>query len=387
MMQRIRTQNHIDAMAALGWHEPGIHMISGQRVLVTKGCELIKALPGAFPIINEILHNMLGSEQLRYFLGWFKMSVCGLYGGRKLYGQAVVFCGPANSGKSLVQNLIITPILGGKSARPFSWLSGETQFNSELFEAVHLLIEDEYYLGDSKSRKAFGAALKKLTANTEQKLHRKGYPAYTVKPFWRVSISLNDEPHNLAVLPELDPSLEDKIHIFLCEKHPIPIVSSGKGSEKLREAITEELPHFLHYLLHEHNIEEEISCDRYGVKAFVHAEIKENLEDIDSAGFVYEILESLYRGKRLEKKLSEILADIENSSAPRSTSRAIYSQNHLASCLRKLEKHPKYAGHVCYKRTETKRVWILNIPESGSAMSEQHAAFMLSMKGKVDETH
>jgi hypothetical protein len=87
-----------------------------------------------------------------------------------------------------------------------------------------------------------------------------------------------------------------------------------------------------------------------------------NGEDIDSAGFVYEILETLYQGKRVEKKLSQILNDIDNCGPPRSVSRVVYSQNTLASCLRKIEKHPKYAGHVSYKRTETKRVWILNIP-------------------------
>jgi hypothetical protein len=122
---------------------------AGQRVLVLRGRELLEAVPGEWTPTRSILTNMFGEEQLPYFLSWIKLAVAGLYGPReeRLYGQAVVLCGPPSCGKSLVQNRIITPLLGGRSASPLEWLTGQTSFNSELFEAVHLIIEDEYYLG------------------------------------------------------------------------------------------------------------------------------------------------------------------------------------------------------------------------------------------------
>jgi hypothetical protein len=35
-----------------------------------------------------------------------------------------------------------------------------------------------------------------------------------LKPFWRLSITLNDEPENLLILPPLDESLGDKIMLL-----------------------------------------------------------------------------------------------------------------------------------------------------------------------------
>ena len=47
-----------------------------------------------------------------------------------------------DSGKSRLQNLI-TPLLGGRVANPYHYMTGKSNFNSELFGAEHLMIEDE----------------------------------------------------------------------------------------------------------------------------------------------------------------------------------------------------------------------------------------------------
>jgi hypothetical protein len=57
-------------------------------------------------------------------------------------GQAVIFAGPPNAGKNLVQDLI-TAILWERVARPYQWIIERTNFNASLFEAEHLMIADE----------------------------------------------------------------------------------------------------------------------------------------------------------------------------------------------------------------------------------------------------
>jgi hypothetical protein len=89
-----------------------------------------------------------------------------------------------------------------------------------------------------------------------------------------MSISLNDEPENLQVLPPLDPSLMDKLIILRCVRQTLPW--PGPEIEVLREIIDTELPAFAHYLdgltVPEHLVE-----PRCGLKAYQHPAILEEL--------------------------------------------------------------------------------------------------------------
>lgn len=60
---------------------------------------------------------------------------------------------------------------------------------------------------DFRSRRNLRSHLKQMTVNEAQRLHAKNRDAIMVKPFWRLSISLNDEPEDLHVLPTIDAGL------------------------------------------------------------------------------------------------------------------------------------------------------------------------------------
>lgn len=352
-LERIQREDSVDAVASLGWETTGIKDIEGQKILVYRGCTLTEAVPGLWPTIKTVLDNLLGPEQLPYFLGWLSSAVRGLYNkGPRMYGQAVVFCGPSGCGKSLVQDHVITPVLGGKCGLPFDWLSGGTTFNSELFQACPLKIEDEYYLGDQGSRKAFGSALKKITANQEHKLHEKGLPAFTTKPYWRLSISLNDEPDNVAVLPNLEPSLEGKLIIFACDKHPMPY----KVGE-LEVVMRAEIPAFLDYLLNHHTIPEALVDARYGVKAYIHTKMREALEDEGIEKTLFEYLETMFRGKLVEHNETSLLMLMEGGEPPRALDWLLKHPPKLRTALRKLCAETEQVKH---KRYSNRRVWQFN---------------------------
>jgi hypothetical protein len=357
ILLRLQEEKALRKVISVGWEEPEVKIINGERTLVMDGCKLLEPKKGNWDTIRTFTNNLQG-EQIDYYKSWQCVAEKGLSGLEKRRpGQALILTGPSGIGKSLLQNRIITPLLGGKYAKPFGWLIGETDFNSELFEACHMLVEDEFHLADIKSRTVFGAALKKLTANQEQRVHRKGFPAYSINTYWRTTISLNDEPHHIAVLPELDPSLEDKLMILQCETHPLPLPSGTP----IESAFERELPAFLYHLLYEYEIPPALRDERFGVKAFVHPNVKADLDDIDAKQTVAEVLDTLYGGKGpQEKRITEILVDISTYNFPHQLVKQLYSLHSMKSSLRKLSRDPEYCDKVQYHRSAKRRWWTLN---------------------------
>jgi hypothetical protein len=288
----IQTNNNIKYAGPLAGHEPGVHRMGVDQILVTEKAILIPPMPGEWTIIREILTNLLGEEQLRYFLGWLKCSLDARYENCHRQAQALVFAGARGSGKSFVQNCIITPLFGGRSGKPYTWMSGQTTFNADFVGTEHLMIEDE--VGDStmKTRRKLGSQLKLVTVNEQVRCEGKYQQAISMTPFWRLSFSINDEPENLAVLPPMDDSLEDKISLFQCHKFPMPHPTTTiQDRKKFRERVTAELPHLIHYLLNEHEIPEELHCPRFGVEHFHNPELLRRLNQLSPEITLLELID------------------------------------------------------------------------------------------------
>jgi hypothetical protein len=188
----------------------------------------------------------------------------------------MAIAGPRNSGKSLLQNLF-TVILGGRVAKPYRYMSGHTDFNGELFGAEHLMVEDEAPSTDLRSRRALGAHIKAFTVNETQSCHVKNRQALTLAPFWRVSISVNDEPENLMILPPIsdseNDSLGDKIILLRANLAEMPMPTETlEQRERFWQILVSELPAFLHFLL-EWELPQGIRHPRYGMKTWHHPEL------------------------------------------------------------------------------------------------------------------
>jgi hypothetical protein len=182
-------------------------------------------------------------------------------------------------GKSLLQNLI-TLILGGRSARPYQFMSGLTPFNSDLFEAEHLMIEDEQASTDIRARRNFGAQLKNITVVDWQRCHAKNRVAISLAPFWRLSVTVNDEPENLMVLPPIDDSIEDKLIILRASKFVMPMPTVTLEQRKVFwQTLVEELPAFL-YDLKQWQIPKSLSSERFGITHFHHPEILQAIDNL-----------------------------------------------------------------------------------------------------------
>lgn len=212
------------------------------------------------------------TDQRLYILGWLKVAVESLRAGTGRPGQGLAMAGPRNCGKSLFQNLI-TEILGGRAAKPYRYMSGQTPFNADLFAAEHLMIEDECGSTDLRPRREFGARIKDFTVNEVQSCHAKNRQALSLRPFWRLSISLNDEPENLMILPPMDESLNDKLTLLKVHRAQMPMpTDTNEARAAFWDALMAELPAFIGYLLH-WKIPEPLRCPRFGVTTFHHPDI------------------------------------------------------------------------------------------------------------------
>jgi hypothetical protein len=153
-----------------------------------------------------------------------------------------------------LQNLI-TILLGGRSAKPHQNMSGETDFNGDLFCAEHLMMEDEEPATDIKSRRKLGVKIKEITANDLKRCHFKYRSGISLKPFWRLSISLNDEPENLMILPPMEDSMEDKLISLKATQHEMAMPTiTNEERQAFWNAMIRTLPAFPSLTLTRQNI-------------------------------------------------------------------------------------------------------------------------------------
>ena len=162
---------------------------------------------GSFDVLASLLEGLFGQDQkqLDCFLFWWR----GILFERTKPRQALVIAGDAGGGKSLLQQLI-THTLGGRSVKPYKYLTGRTEFNSEMFGAEALVIDDESASTDFRSRENLGNEIKQIVVGSEHRFHAKGRDALMLSPFWVLSFSLNDEAENLQVLPRMEKTLRIK---------------------------------------------------------------------------------------------------------------------------------------------------------------------------------
>jgi len=273
-------QNHsVHFAGRIAGRYPGMTEICGDKCLITRGPKVPDPKRGSWKLIRKLVAELLGDDAL-YFYAWMKAAYQALRAGPPFPpGQLFAVAGPVGSGKSLLQ-MMVTEMLGGRMAKCYRYLSGQTPFNGDMIGCEHLCIEDEVAKSDIKTRRYFGSSLKSLLVNKQQSAHPKGRPAFTTEPFWRVTMTLNDEPEALMILPPLDTDLADKVTLLQASKASMPYPS--KEIETIGaywSALKAEIPAYLH-ALERWEIPAELQDIRYGVKAFQNAELLRRLTSL-----------------------------------------------------------------------------------------------------------
>ena len=279
----------VDYAGALAGHRVGVKKnSSGTVILVTQETadlwEDYKGKPKAPKWFKAFVQELLPDDQWLYFCHWLKIALVSLRRGDFSPGQVVVLAGASECGKSLLQS-IITEILGGRQCNPFAFMMGE-KFNYELAGAEHWRIEDPASTTDIRARRFFGAKLKEATVNSEISINQKGKDALLLTIGRRVTISVNDEPENLSVIPPLDDSIKDKIFLFKCcaVVDGLAKFKDDKGEldrKALWQCVCDEVKVMRHWLVNGlGELPKELRNVRFGVKAWHHPELLAELANL-----------------------------------------------------------------------------------------------------------
>ena len=293
-MVRIQTENSVDYASPLAGYDAGLVMINNRPILVTESPVVLEPADGEWPTIASILERMFNDpdgDQRPYLYGWLHVAVSGMQVRRWQPGQVCVLAGPVNCGKSLLQALI-TKLLGGRSANPYLFVAGKTEFNADLFRAEHLMIEDNAESSDMRVRRHTGAIFKGVAVNHEHHFHKKGLTGLTLTPNWRMTVSVNDEPERLQVVPPVDDDIGDKMMLFQVRPGVMPMATStAEERERFMQQLESELPAFLKFLL-EYRIPEELRCTRFGITHFHHPELLQALNGLSQQSRLLELIDS-----------------------------------------------------------------------------------------------
>jgi hypothetical protein len=355
----------------LAGYATGIYDMCGRRILVTESPRIIKPKRRDWPMLHTVINGMLQGEkdkkfdQARYLYGWLKIAYEALCAGSPRPGQGLVLAGEYDCGKSLFQN-IITHILGGRSARPYQFMAGLTPFNADLFGSEHQMIEDDQASSDIRSRRNFGAQWKGITAADEKRCHAKGRTAVMLTPFWRLSVSVNDEPENLMVLPPIDESIQDKLIILRASRSPkgMPMPTGTNAQRKaFWRTLVGELPAFIHFL-NEWEIPQELQGDRFGITHFHHPEILEAIDALAPESkllsLIKHYLDSLGDSEWGPATAEKLERDLNGSDSQYEAKKLFSFNNACGVYLGRLAK--KHPGCFIPSRTEKERLWTIRWP-------------------------
>jgi hypothetical protein len=342
----------IDYAGSLAGHRVGTFKDGGGRqYLVTDEIRgIFEPMPKTFDapeFFQEFTAELLPEGQADYLYYWLAIALRSLRRGDFRPGQVLIFAGPVQCGKSLLQ-YIITEILGGRSASPMRYMMEETAFNKDLAGSEHWLIEEPKTSTDTRTRIQFGNAIKECFNNRDFSIHAKGKEAITLPIFRRGTISVNNEPELLMVLPPLNGSVDDKMMLFNC--HPVTDAlkpfSSARG-EQDRSAIwakvISEVPAVRAWLLkHFKQVPKDRLDNRFGIAAYHHPELRKELTAFTSEARLLNILdEAFFADGELNSRKGRAMAlekELRASPVGFEADKLLRFANQFASLLGKLHR-------------------------------------------------
>jgi hypothetical protein len=210
-------------------------------------------------------------------------------------------------------------------------------------------------------RLAFGAKLKGATVGSAVgDLHGKGKDGIAIRPWWRVSVTVNDDPEALLVLPPLNADISDKIILLKARQFEMPMPTRNQDErEKFAAAIRAEIPAFLHFLLHEYEIPEQFRDPRrYGVATYHHPELVELLDGLSPEKELLDLIDATLFTDPAQLAIRISAADLENRIRDRHQYRANKIFTFSQACGKYLHRlSQKHPDRISKNPTSSGKLW------------------------------
>jgi hypothetical protein len=289
-LRTIMKERTIHDVAQVAGFKAGIHEDTlGRQFLVPNSTPMITPEDRPWPLIKRAITGLLGVRQTIYFHAWMKWALESLRDQSGAPGHYLIIMGPAGCGKTLLQEKIISPLLGCGPTDCIKYITSKTDFNADLVSAFHLMVSDGLAFANYQERKQYTERVKHLLANSSQRLEAKYQNAINVKFCCRLSNSLNLSA--IESLPLLEEGMNDKLLLFKAKKHR-HLPNKNFKREAYEAQIREELPGYVNFLFNwkiPAELEEETS-ERLGFKAYLNPQILDDIADSSREVKLAEIL-------------------------------------------------------------------------------------------------
>jgi hypothetical protein len=318
LIQRVQSKHGVDVAMPLAGYGAGLREMNGIRLLVTVPPKLPQPKAGDYPALGRLLSELAGvgkdehgEIQLKTLTLWLARAWRSIAEDRTLSGHCLILAGPRSASKTMFQERIITAILGGRKAKAALVLVKDKDFTADLASSEHLYLADELVSKDYRARMNLAEKIKSFVANRGQSVHPKGVDQMTLDPRWRLSISLNDEPDRLAMLPPLDDAdIADKVILLRC--YPVTRPSDDLEQERWIKQLIEEIPVFLHDAITMQVPDElrELDGVRFGLRSFLHPGLMADMNANESESTAMAVIDKLLFWSPDDKAIEDSASNI-----------------------------------------------------------------------------
>jgi hypothetical protein len=293
----IQEKHSIDSVIEAAGFNTGLHTTpGGSRILIPSEATLPTSDPGDWSTLRRFMVGLLGEFQFQHLLGVLSVFTRHMWAIRadqsKVWTRqplpAVAFAGSKGSGKTLLLSLV-SALLGNRTANPSAYFNGKTRFNSEIIAAETLAIDDEMAAKDTKTRARIAQGIKQWLFAREVRVEAKYCNPVMMVVHSLLLFAMNDGPSSLLCLPTLDESMEDKISLLKVNKVENMFPENSDEKNLFTDQLFAELPHLLHYLLNEHEIDHSMRNHRTRIAAYQHPDLLEALADLSPETELLEI--------------------------------------------------------------------------------------------------
>lgn len=270
----------------------GVHDMNGRLMFVPHELRLIEPAKGEWPMLQSVWEKSMGKEQFRWFYWWLASTLQGLYINEWVPAPVVALIGETGAFKSLTQ-AILTELLGSREARVIQAMSGTTAFNGDWAEAVHLVVEDDFGDRSKNTRQKVKETVKSVAVNTTHRIHPKGAQAFSLKPFWRMTVSCNPVEESLSVLPDVDDTVRHKLSLLWLRRCAIGMDTDSPTARKaFWETLMGELPAMIHEMLHAGSVPDDLRDheNRCAVCAHHHPMAMEAVQSLSDDGQMLQVI-------------------------------------------------------------------------------------------------
>ena len=299
-LEHIQNMQHIEGAAPFLFRPAGLINRGGLRYLNTSNVKVLTPAEGVavwgpdgqFPWLSQLTFIIPDAYARSIWLAWLAWAYKHAYKMEPTSGQVLFLCGPAGTGKTLLNRGVMAGLFGGLFAEAGAFLTQTDGFNSELFNVPWWCQDDGSIHSGYTSKVRFTEMIKRVAANSAFRCNEKFKKAVTNEWLGRLVITCNADEESIRQIPETNLSNADKL-ILIRTSEKAPHVYPSRA--EVDRILARELPWFARWLLDWKIPAELMGESRFGVKHYADPTLVEtSRHSSPNAGFS-EILEDWRR--------------------------------------------------------------------------------------------